>query len=56
MTSGKHTQNQPKGHSRCLNKDRGMVGLRREPKPRGRPKKQKENEPEENLNQGKLPF
>jgi hypothetical protein len=33
-----------------------MVGQKREPKPRGIPKKQKDNEPEENLSQGKLPF
>jgi len=50
------TQNQPLGNSRFYTKIEAMVGLRREPKPRGRPKKQKENEPEENLNQGELPF
>jgi len=44
------TQNQLLGNSRFY----AMVGLRREPKPRGRQKKQ--NEPEENLNQGELPF
>jgi len=31
-----------------------MTGQRREPKPRGRPKKQKDNELEDNFNQGKL--
>ncbi len=50
------TQNQPLGNSHFYTKIEAMVGLRREPKPRGRPKKQKENEPEENLNQGELPF
>jgi len=56
MISGRHTQNQPLGHSRFYTKIEAMVRLQREQKSRGRPKKQKENEPEENLNQGKLPF
>ncbi|MEN8221172.1 MAG: hypothetical protein ABFS56_33440 [Pseudomonadota bacterium] len=57
MTSGKQL---PKTNLWVIHvvstKIEAMVGLRREQKPRGRPKKQKENEPEENLNQGKLPF
>jgi len=46
------------GNLRFYTKIEAMVGLRREPKPkpRGIPKKQKDNEPEENLNQGELPL
>jgi len=50
------TQNQPLGNSRFYTKIETMTGQRREPKPRGRPKKPKDNEPEENLNQGELPL
>jgi len=42
------------GNSRFYTKIEAMVGLRREPKPRGIPKKRKDNKPEENFNQGEL--
>jgi len=41
------------GNSRFYTKIEAMVGLRREPKPRGRPKKQKDNKPEEKELQSK---
>jgi hypothetical protein len=44
------------GNSRFYKKIEAITGQRREPKPRGRPKKQKDNEPEENFNQGELPL
>jgi hypothetical protein len=50
------TQNQPLGNSRFYTKIEAMAGQRREPKPRGRQKKQKDNKPEENFNQRELPF
>jgi putative transposase len=50
------TQNQPLGNSRFYTKIEAMVGLRREPKSRGRPKKQKDDKSEDNFNQGELPL
>jgi putative transposase len=50
------TQNQPLGNSHFYAKLETMTGVRREPKPRGRPKKQKDNMPEKNLKQGELPL
>jgi hypothetical protein len=45
------------GNSRFYTKiEETMVGLRREPKPRSRQKKQKDNKLEENFNQGELPL
>ena len=41
MISSKHTQTQHLGHSRFYTKIEAIVGLRHEPKPRGRQKKAK---------------
>jgi len=50
------TQNQPLGNSRFYAKIETMTGQRREPKPRGRPKQQKDNQPEKKIKQGELPL
>jgi putative transposase len=50
------TQNQPLGNSHFYAKLETMTGVRCEPKPRGRPKKQKDNMPEKNREQGELPL
>ena len=50
------TQNQPLGNSRFYANIEAMMGQRREPKPRGRPRKQKDNEFEKNVGQGELPL
>ncbi|RKZ44302.1 MAG: hypothetical protein DRR16_26380 [Candidatus Parabeggiatoa sp. nov. 3] len=48
------TQNQPLVNLRFYTKIETMTGQRRELKPRGKPKKQKDNKSEENLNQREL--
>jgi putative transposase len=49
-------QNQPLGHSRFYDKVEAMTGQRREPKPRGRPRKQPEQSPACDVEQGELPI
>ena len=48
-------QNQPLGNSRFYAKVEAMTGQRREPKPRGRPKKQPDESPAHSVGQGELP-
>jgi len=48
------TQNQPLGNSRFYTKIEAMTGQLCSLKPRGRPKKQTDNKPEKNFNQGEL--
>jgi putative transposase len=50
------SQTQPLGNSRFYTKIETMMGQLCSPKPRGRPKKQNDNKPEDNFNQGELPL
>jgi putative transposase len=49
-------QNQPLGDSRFYAKIEAMTGQRREPKPRGRPRKQRDAAPGHCAEQEELPF
>ncbi len=49
-------QNQPLGNSRFYAKIEAMTGQRREPKPRGRPRMQREEPPAHDREQGELPI
>jgi putative transposase len=49
-------QNQPLGNSRFYAKVETMIGQRREPKPRGRPRKKPDESPIKDSEQGELPI
>ncbi|MCP5087565.1 MAG: transposase, partial [Rhodobacteraceae bacterium] len=49
-------QNQPLGNSLFYAKVEAMTGQRREPKPRGRPRKQRDESPAQDAGQGALPI
>jgi putative transposase len=49
-------QNQPLGSSRFYAKVEAMTGQRREPKPRGRPRKQEDESLTKDAGQGELPI
>jgi putative transposase len=49
-------QNQPLGNSSFYAKGETMIGQRREPKPRGRPRKKPDESPIKDGQQGELPI
>ena len=49
-------QNQPPGNSRFDARVEAMTGQRREPKPRGRPRKQRDESIAQDMGQGELPI
>jgi putative transposase len=49
-------QNQPLGNSRFYAKVEAITGQRREPKPRGRPRKQRDEPSAADVGQGELPI